>query len=133
METISEEKSINEISEIIRQINQSWKEGHTERLKNYFHERMIIVSPDLKILGEGRDVCIKSYSDFLTQAKVKKYNESKPDVLVWGNTAVALYKYNVNWEMSGKSYEESGKDLFIFTFEGGKWLAVWRKLIPDEK
>ena len=133
MKTISEEKSIEDITQIIKKINQSWKEGYTEKLEKYFHEKMMVVSPDLKILGEGREACIKSYSDFITQAKVKKYSESALDVRVWEKTAIVSYKYDVVWEMGGKAYEESGKDLFIFTFECGKWLAVWRKLIPGNK
>ena len=133
MKTISEEKSIEDITQIIKKINQSWKEGYTEKLEKYFHEKMMVVSPDLKILGEGREACIKSYSDFITQAKVKKYSESALDVRVWEKTAIVSYKYDVVWEMDGKMYEESGKDLFVFTFERGKWLAVWRKLIPGNK
>lgn len=130
MTSISNGKFVEELVHIIKQISLSWREGHSERLKEYFHERIKIVSSDLKILGEGREACIKSYSDFTAQAKLQKYNESKPDIFVWGNTAVASYRYDVAWEMNGKFYDETGKDLFVFTYENGKWLAVWRQLFP---
>jgi hypothetical protein len=133
MESITKEKSIEELTHIIKQINLSWREGHSERLKEYFHERMMIVSSDLKILGEGSEACIRSYSDFTKQVTLKKYSESEPEIHIWGNTAIASYKYDVAWEMNGKSFDESGKDLFVFTYENGKWLAVWRKLVPDKK
>ena len=133
MGSISKAKSVEELTHIIKQINLSWREGRSERLKEYFHERMIIVSSDLKILGKGREACIRSYSDFTKQAKLQKYSESEPELHVWGNTAVVSYKYDLAWEMNGKSYDELGRDLFVFTYENGKWLAVWRKLIPDKE
>ncbi|MEJ2628753.1 MAG: nuclear transport factor 2 family protein, partial [bacterium] len=65
--------------------------------------------------------------------KLHEYSESMPDIKLWGNTAIASYTYDVSWEMNGKSYKESGKDLFVFTYENGKWQAVWRKLMPNKE
>jgi hypothetical protein len=34
--------------------------------------------------------------------------------------------------MKGKTYNESGKDLFVLIKEEERWQAVWRTLIPDK-
>lgn len=130
MDTNFKEKSKKEIIEIIKKINLSWVEGRPENLSNYFHENMMIVSPELKVMGKGREECIKSYTDFINQATINEYKESEPEIYVWGNTAIASYKYDIAWEMKGKSFKEPGQDLFVFTYTNGKWLAVWRKVIP---
>ena len=49
---------------------------------------------------------------------------------VWGNTAVATYRYEIAYEMGGQLYQEMGQDLFVFVRDGGRWRAVWRTLIP---
>ena len=48
---------------------------------------------------------------------------------VWENTATVSYGYDISRIVDGKSYNESVKDLFIFTYENSQWLAVWRKFI----
>ena len=121
-------KSKKEIDAIIKKINLSWVKGHPENL----HENMMIVSPELKVMGKGKEACIKSYSDFISQATVTEYSEAEPEIYVFGNTAIASYKYDIAWETNGQSFKESGRDLFVFTHADGKWLAVWRKLIPQK-
>lgn len=128
MSSSSESKHKEQIHQIIKKINQSWLEGHPENLNQYFHDNMMIVSSEFQVIGAGKEVCVKSYSDFISQAVIKDYHESDPEIHVWDNTATAFYNYEIAWEMNGKSFKETGRDFFIFTFEDGKWLAVWRML-----
>ena len=115
-----------QIHQIIKKINQSWLEGHPENLNHYFHDNMVIVSSEFKVMGAGKDICVKSYSDFISRAMIKDYQESDPEIHVWTNTATAFYNYEIAWEMDGKLFKDLGHDFFILTFENGKWLAVWR-------
>jgi hypothetical protein len=126
MSSSSESKHKEQIHQIIKKINQSWLEGHPENLNQYFHDNMIIVSTEFKVMGAGKEVCVKSYADFINQAVVKDYKETDPEIHVWGDTAVAFYNYEIAWEMNGKSFREAGRDFFVLIFENGKWLAVWR-------
>ncbi len=128
-----EEKSKKEITGVIKNINLSWVEGHPENLGEYFHENMMIVSPELEVKGKGKEACIKSYVDFINRAKVNGYTLGDPDIYVFGNTAIVSYKYDIAWEMNGQLFKESGRDLFVLTRADGKWLAVWRKLIPKKE
>ena len=127
------EKSKKEINEIIKKIIVASTEGHPENLKHYYHENMMIVSPELKVLGKGIEACIKGLTDFINQATIIEHHESEPEIDVFENTAIASYKYDFTWEMKGKSHKESGHSLFVFTYTGGKWVAVWRKLVPIKK
>ena len=126
MRSSLESKHKEQIHQILKQINQSWLEDHHENLNQYFHDNMMIISSDFKVMGAGKDVCVKSYTDFINRAIIKQYQESDPEIYVWGNTATAFYNYEIAWETNGKSFKEKGRDFFVFTYEDGKWLVVWR-------
>jgi len=126
MSSTLESKHKEQIHQIIKKINQSWLDGRPENLNQYFHDNMMIVSHEFKVMGAGKEVCVKSYTDFINQAVIKDYKESDTEIHVWTNTATAFYNYEMAWEMNGKSFNEKGRDFFVFTYEDGKWLAVWR-------
>ena len=119
-----------EIWQVIRKINGAWTNGRTGKLREYFHENMVIVSPDLKKMGEGRDACIKSYEDFVSLATVHGCAEYDPSIDVFGNSAAASYRFIVTYDLDGNHHEDTGYDLFFLVREDDKWLAAWRMMIP---
>jgi hypothetical protein len=131
MSSISDSKSKEQIKQTIKNINHSWLKGHPENLNQYFHANMMIVSHEFKVMGAGKAVCVKSYSDFITHAVIKDYQESDPEIHVWASTATAFYNFEMAWEMDGKSFQESGRDFFVFAHENGKWLVVWRMMFSS--
>lgn len=122
------------LEELVREINRLWVGGNAEKLGEYFHENMIMVDPDLKVVGKGREECVKGYIDFCRQARVANYEESKFAVDIWGDTASVSYDFDISFEMEGKDYHDAGRDLFIFSRDenSGEWSAVWRILVPAE-
>lgn len=123
------------LEDLVREINRLWVGGNAEKLGEYFHEDMIMVSPDLKVIGKGREECVKGYIDFCQQARIANFEESKFAVDIWGNTASVSYDFDISYEMEGKNYNDTGRDLFIFSCveTGGRWMAVWRILVPVKK
>lgn len=112
-------------------INQAWTKGHPQELHRYFHPDMVIVAMDMKKLGIGRDACVKSYAHFVSIGKLHSFQESDYIIDIWGNTATAGYSFKVDYEIEGKRYAESGRDIFVFTRVNSEWLAVWRMIQPD--
>jgi len=119
----------NEIRVLLGKISAAWRQGRPDELAEYFHEDMVIRGPELQEMGRGRDVCVGSYKDFISQATVQEMKESDAEIDVWGNTAVASYAWEMHYQMGGASYQESGHDLFVFKRDGRKWLAVWRAVL----
>ena len=120
-----------EIQQLIKKINQTWLKGRPQELKAYFHPDIQFAGLNLEIMGSGRQVCIESYQDFVNKAAIIKYNQSDPDIQVWGYSALAKYKFSIEYEMNGKRLADSGFDLFLFTYSEGRWQAVWRMLISE--
>lgn len=119
-----------EIRKLLGNISNAWIKGRPEELEEYFHEEMVIAGPGFKGGGRGKSECIKSYKDFITHAAIQNVKESDLMIDVWGDTAVASYRFEMDYEIGGERHHDAGHDLFVFTRERGKWLAVWRTIIP---
>jgi len=120
--------SHDEIYEALKQINQAWTQGRVEQLADYFHEGMVIVHTDFQGRTTGKAACVKSYKEFTCRAILHAYNEEAPTIDVWNDTAICSYRFEIDYEMDGERFRESGHDLFTFVRQGGRWLAVWRAM-----
>ncbi|MFQ5584944.1 MAG: nuclear transport factor 2 family protein [Calditrichia bacterium] len=132
MTTRINENAREKIRELLKNITAAWINGCPEDLEKYFFEDMAIIQSNLQPLGEGRESCIDSYLDFLEQAKILEYRESDHKILLWGDTALAGYSFEIRYEMNHQIYHESGRDVFGFLCRDRKWGAVWR-MLPGAK
>lgn len=119
------------ILQILHKINEAWSKGEADQLKEYFHDDLVILGPNLQRMGEGKKACMESYKEFIAQAIVHDYREIDHTIDVWGNTAVVTYVFDISYEMNGQTFRESGHDMFVFNREGEQWLAVWRMVLPS--
>ncbi len=117
--------------QIVVYINHAWSKGQVGDLRNYLREDMVIVTPGLQDRIVGREACVNSFQEFRNQATIHSYHESDAAVDVFGNMAVATYRWEIVYDMDGQSYQETGGDLFVFVREDAGWQAAWRTLIPD--
>ena len=121
-----------QILTLVRQLNDAWASGHPEQLAEFFHKDIVMVHPDFSGRAQGRDVCVASYAEFCSQATIHGVKLGEPGVEVFGNTAVTTYSYELDYEMGGERFKDSGRDLFVFVREDGKWQAVWRTMIISQ-
>ena len=123
-----------EILELIEQLNDAWVKGSPEQLSSFFREDIVMVHPDFIHRTEGREACIASYVDFCSQAKVNDFKLGETSIDVIDDTAIATYSYEISYEMGGEQFTDTGRDLFVFIREDGRWQAVWRTMIiPQEQ
>jgi len=120
---------------VLQRINDAWLRGAAEeipeKLADCFHDQIAMQGPDFQVLAGDKAAFAKSYQTFVQQAKIQNCKLTDPQIHVAGDTAVATYAWEMTYEMNGQSYSESGHDLFAFTRQDGKWLAVWRLLLPS--
>jgi uncharacterized protein (TIGR02246 family) len=119
---------LEEVCQLVQRINEAWRTGQPAKLREFFHEDMIIVGPGYRGMGKGKDACVRSYEEFIRNATILDYKESEPVVRAWGNTAVATYDWEMAYEMNSQAGREAGTDLFVFEREAGRWVAVWRAI-----
>ncbi|MBD0331587.1 MAG: nuclear transport factor 2 family protein [Chitinophagaceae bacterium] len=121
-------KDQQDLWNIMQQINNCWYKGQPAQLADYFHDNIVFNSPDLKQQFTGKEICIKSYIDFLSNSKVLLYNETNPIVHVFDNTAIITYDFEMKYEQKDKVYHETGTDIMIFNKQQNSWKVVWRSL-----
>jgi len=118
------------IAQILATINDAWRQGHPEELEQVFAEDMIIEKPGFNERIEGREACAKSYGHFMDHATVLHFEAEEPAVDVWGDTALASYRFEIEYKAAGPVHRDAGRDVFVFTRREGRWRAVWRTIVP---
>jgi hypothetical protein len=89
---------------------------------------VVVVGPDGKRYGEGKDAVVESYRSFAQQATISDYRESDGQIDIYDTVAVVSYRYDIDYTIEGKSSRETGRDLFVLEKHDGGWLAVWRMM-----
>ena len=128
---MNQSDQIREIENILKNINNAWLNGSYDDLTKYFHEEMEIIAPGFKESTKGREACIDSFREFSDAADSIDIDISDYKIKVWGATAVASYHFEIRYQMERSSYDESGRDLYVFSRDNDRWLAVWRTMIPN--
>ena len=124
----SVESTVAQITERIRRINEAWVKNRLEDYDDLFHQDIVFELPGFAGRLEGRAACVESYREFNERSEVECLELQEPTVKVWGQTAVATYEFDVDYEMDGENHRDAGTDAYVFSFEGGRWWAVWRVL-----
>lgn len=123
----------DQIGQLLRIINSSWLSSKPEELPKIladcFHADMVIKGCDLETVAKGRDACIRSYVDFIEQAKIRAFHQDEADIRIVGDTAVASYGWNITYTLEENEFTEPGHDVFVFNRTNGKWLAIWRAML----
>ena len=122
----------SEIHQLIQRLNESWSKGNPEELANFFREDIVMVNPDFSQRTEGREACVASYEGFCKQAAILDLKIGEPVINVFNDTAIASYSWEIAYEMGGERFNDTGRDIFLFIREGGKWLAAWRTMIVPQ-
>jgi len=110
-------------------INQAWLTGRLDDLAALLHADIVMAFPGFAGRAAGREAFLAGFRDFRQNARVQEFNESEQQADVAGDTAVVTYRYQMLYERAGKRYRASGRDLWTFQLQDGKWLAVWRTML----
>lgn len=129
MSNAGERRDTDDVARVLRSINDCWLRGESQQLAQYFHSDMAMVFPGFAGRVEGAGAVIAGYDDFCANARVHEYDEQDLQIDVCGSTAVASYTFRMIYERDGLKYSSSGRDLFVFSEEAGRWLAVWRTML----
>ncbi|MBI3845468.1 MAG: nuclear transport factor 2 family protein [Planctomycetes bacterium] len=123
--------SKREVRAIVRAINVAWTKGRPKDVGRYFHPDVVFVAPGFRGTVRGRAACVKSFVEFCRVATVRRFRTMAASVDAIVATAVASYRFEIDYEIGGKRCSESGHDLWVFERRRGKWRAVWRTMIAE--
>jgi len=114
-----------EIFARIRAMDRCWLEGRFADLKTYLAEDVVFVAPNGN-RALSRDTAIASYQNFMSHAKIRRFEASEPVVTQQNDTAVAEYAWDMAWDSEGQSYEAKGRQVLVLVRLAGGWSVIWR-------
>ena len=124
----------HEVRDVVERMNRAWLEGTIEdlpaALEECFHPAVVIRGGDLEVHGVGRDACIESYVDFLEKAVIHRCVIEPAEIDMAGDTAMAVYGWEMTYEIDGQTYTEAGSDILALARTAGRWLITWRAMLP---
>jgi len=122
-----------EIQIALETINGAWLSRNVNAIRlalsACFHREMVIKDAKLKTVARGREACVQSYLDFVEQARVSAFQQTEPDIYVFGDAAIASYNWEIAYSIGGENHRQGGGDVFVFLRAEERWLAVWRAVL----
>ena len=119
------------IKQTVSGITAAWRQGRIDALSRFYRPDVVFVQPGFGGRVEGREACVESYRDFLTAATVHDYAEDAPRVDVFGDTAIAVTHFEIDYQLEDKRHRETGHDMLVLVREEGEWRVAWRTLLPS--
>lgn len=122
---------VMEIVHTLAALSAAWRERRYDDLAAYLEANMVFASPGLGAQLDGREAVVASYREFMDRATLREYQETDLVVDVWGETAVARYRWTMGWLAGGVERRESGHDVFVLRRceEDSAWRVVWRTML----
>lgn len=117
------------IIDLLKRINHAWTTGKFNDMAECLFDEIIMAGPGFGARVQGRDNCIKGYGEFTSRATVVEFNEHDHQVDVIGDTAVAVYDFELVYTGEDGRHRSTGRDLWVLKKSGGRWQAVWRTIL----
>lgn len=126
--------SHNQIERVLKELNQAWIGGRFERFRRFLHPDVILATPGFGERVHGIDAYISGHRKFVESATIHDFSETASEVDLIEDIAVVNYRYELDYERSGKRYVSTGRDLYVLRNTGDGWLVVWRTMLDvDER
>lgn len=117
----------------LRKINEAWISGDFDGLGDLVDPEIVCALPGFGERIRGRKAYVDGHRDFTQSATVHDFSEDEIAVDRVKDTAVVTYRYEVDYDRGGKRYVSTGRDLYVFRFSDGRWLAIWRTMLDIEE
>jgi hypothetical protein len=122
----------DEIQDIVRGINEAWLERRPADLARFLHDEIVMAPPGFQGHVRGRQAAVDSYEQFAAAATVHAADFDEPNVQAWGDTAVATYRFTLDYAMGGVRIQDTGWDVLVLRRAADTWQVVWRTIIPED-
>jgi ketosteroid isomerase-like protein len=115
----------------IEAMNRCWTGGDPAGLRDYFHETAVAITPADSPPLVGRDACVAAWRHYARTTRILSWETHDARVQVYGDCAVATYRYEMVCERDGKRFHPAGRDMMFLVREEGRWWVVADQFSPD--
>jgi len=126
--------SENEIFSVIQSINRACVKGAGfDELADGLADDFTAYLPGFSQCVRGKEVNLRMYKDFCSQAKFNTFTESDRHIDIFGDIAVVNYRYESQWKYQASSFDETGHEIAVFNRKNGHWQMLWRAIMPGNR
>jgi uncharacterized protein (TIGR02246 family) len=115
---------------MIQASNAAWIGGNPTDVAPLFHDDVVMAAPDGQPFLHGKEAMVASHVAFCEQATTHELEVLDHTVRVFGDTAVASFRFRVRYEHGGQEHDETSAELMVFARQEANWRAVWRMRLP---
>lgn len=103
----------------VKQINESWAKGDTEKLYSFYNPTGAFAMGDYSpFYLDGMQAVREHFEDFYRTSKVDYIREFDPVVRIYGDIALVAYSFDSQLQVSGNKVRSPGKSVYVFTRAG---------------
>ena len=113
------------------QMDRCWMEGRFPDLEGFLAKDVVFVAPGGTPRSEGLSPAIESYRQFMSHAKVSRFETADHVTTLRGDTAVIEYRWEMEWTAGGVDQHEVGREVLVLSRGDGGWRVVWRTQVPN--
>ncbi|MBS1155649.1 MAG: hypothetical protein H6R07_1573 [Proteobacteria bacterium] len=124
MEQQTMDVSQQEVWATVEAMNACWTQGDPAGLADFFHPRMIAVTPVARERVEGGAACIAGWSWYANNFEIRAFRSQEPKVEVFGDAAVVSYYFDMEVAKNGVTSHPQGREMYFLVKEDGRWWAV---------
>jgi uncharacterized protein (TIGR02246 family) len=119
------------IRRVVAGISTAWRGKRISELHDLFADDVVLIAPGARARLQGRAAVVETYREFAESTATHDYTESDLVVDVFGDTAVATYRFEIAWTRDNARYRETGSDVLVLARRDDTWRVVWRTIAPD--
>lgn len=123
-------RDARDVHEAVKQINAVWLSGRVARLSEFMLNDVVMVAPMFEARVEGMRAAVDSFQTFIRNARVHAFRESELQVDVWEDSAMATFRFDMTYDFGGGTYEDAGRELWLFVRVDKRWRLAWRHQVP---
>ena len=123
----------DEVWATVQALNRLWTvENKADDLKQYFHERMIAITPTDRLRREGREACVGGWKAFTETATIHYWKELEPKIELFNDDkcAIVTYYFDMSFDIGGQTVKMGGRDMYTLISEGGRWWVIADQFSP---
>ena len=121
----------SEFLSFTERLDRCWMEGRFADLEAFLAKDVVFVAPGGEPRGEGLAQAIEGYRQFMSHARVNRFETSDHVVTLRGDTAIVEYRWRMDWTAAGTAHSEAGREVLVLSQRNGEWRVVWRTQIPS--
>ncbi len=117
-----------EVWGVINAINEAWVNDRAEQVALHLHPDCVMTAPDFTQYLRGKNAVAESYVAYTKMARTLAFGIANASVDIFDDMAMVNTTFVMTYQLEGKTYQSSGRDMWTLKYVNNRWYGIWRSL-----